>query len=130
MSELTKNEQLILRDILAGKSARQAYDLDCKRYGTPFDQDVFTEELAKIIVKLSAHPDTGKEDGERLDWLQSNPGSVYASVDPDGNRLQHFCAVPEKDQNGRRGYVAPTVREAIDQARAAQSAPNEGRGEQ
>jgi hypothetical protein len=77
-------------------------------------------------------PSPGKEDGEdtrRLDWLQSNPGSVYASVDPDGNRLQHFCAVPEKDQNGRRGYVAPTVREAIDSARAAQSAPNEGRKE-
>ena len=75
------------------------------------------EQIAAIIAARIAEM---VEDGEALDWLENHPGSVYASVDADGNKLDHFCAVPEKDQNARRGFTAPTPRQAIRAARAEQ----------
>ena len=52
-------------------------------------------------------------DSEMLDWLEKQPGSVYASIDADGDVLLHFVAVPELPSKDRRGFTAKTVRVAI-----------------
>ena len=52
-------------------------------------------------------------DSEMLDWLEKQPGSVYASIDADGDVLLHFVAVPELPSKDRRGFTAKTVRAAI-----------------
>jgi hypothetical protein len=83
--------------------------------------------LAAVKPFLSAHPDTGKEDGERLDWLEKNAVRVEA--------MDHFKEQSLKKWFVFTGHKTPenmmnTVRAAIDAVRAAQSAPNEGRKSQ
>jgi hypothetical protein len=73
-------------------------------------------QAAGLVNPLSAHPDTGKEDGERLDWLERNFEQVFQRITSDG-----FFYFDHKEQRPERRY---TLRAAID---AAQSAPNEGR---
>ena len=86
------------------EAARRALELAAAKY-------------AKTIFELRAELAEAKRDTERLDWLECAPGSCYASIDPDGDRLQHFVAVPEVPSRDRRGYVHNSVRAAIDAAR-------------
>jgi hypothetical protein len=76
-----------------------------------------------VVALLSAHPSTGKEDGEhpdtrRLDWLDA--------------KRTHYSQPPFRAVTGWEWSVVDeqgntTLRSAID---AAQSAPNEGRKSQ
>jgi hypothetical protein len=78
---------------------------------------------------LSAHPDTGKEDGERLDWLEENVtvAARYRNQRPasdhDGPSFWSFNWSQWRNNESN----SLSIRDAIDAARAAQSAPNEGR---
>jgi hypothetical protein len=64
----------------------------------------------------NARAEKAEADTARLDWLERNPGSIYASVDCETGKLEHFVGVSEKDQARRRGCVEKTVRDAIDAA--------------
>lgn len=88
--------------------------------GEGLSQDEATQATAKALVACFEQQfEAARKDSERLDWLESSPGSVYASVDCETGKLEHFVGVSEKDQAGRRGCVEKTVRDAIDAAREA-----------
>jgi hypothetical protein len=105
-----------------------APDEGCPHYASDV-QDV--EQY--LLKRLTAHPDTGKEDGEdtrRLDWLEKWHLSLSRHTSPDmgGIRFsgQYFNPAKERGEAGP-SYLriqGSTIRAAID---AAQSAPNEGR---
>ena len=60
--------------------------------------------------------DAVREDGARLDWMDANGFTAYRAIDPiDG--LSGHCVVVHETQRPRRGNVADTIRQAIDQAR-------------
>lgn len=97
---------------------------DAERHKTHACYDAVTADFARTLERELASAQAAlaaaKEDMERLDWLEKTPGSCYASVEPDGDILMHFVAVPEAPAKDRRGYVKPTARAAIDAARKAQ----------
>lgn len=111
--------QLDLRDLLA--------EIDRLRDELNANETLMEgiSEVAKERDRLRNNLAEARRDVARLDWLLLTPASVYASVDPEGNRLMHFVAVPESNQNTRRGFVAPTIRAAIDAARQ-DAQPKEG----
>lgn len=81
---------------------------------------------AILDAHCSAHPDTGKEDGERLDWMEANLTRLHElGRDEVCYRLEYFT-----DKQEHLATTAKTIRHCIDAARAAQAAPNEGRTEQ
>lgn len=58
-------------------------------------------------------------DRERLDWLEARAYMVYRDRDPESRQLcDHATVVNEDEPGGRRGIIGPTLRSAIDQARA------------
>ena len=60
----------------------------------------------------------GLADSERLDWLERTRATVYESNprDEDKQVSHYFIVVPETVRS-RRGYLGPTLRDAIDEAR-------------
>jgi hypothetical protein len=103
---------------------REAEDMHLSRCASsePFTAQEYRDHacwartfVKQAIVSLSAHPDTGKEDGEdpdtkRLNWLEKNKRGGGGPF-----RLQW---------NFRDDHDQSNLRAAIDAARAAQSAPN------
>ena len=84
-----------------------------------------------LLAEDSAHPDTGKEDGERLNWMEANVtvAARYRNQRPasdhDGPSFWSF----NWSQWHNNESNSLSIRDAIDAARAAQSAPNKGRGD-
>jgi hypothetical protein len=75
-------------------------------------------ELVEFIRELA-------EDAGRLDWMDANEFTAYRSIDPIDGLSDHAVVVHES-QRPRRGNVADTIRQAIDQARG-KGVPDGGR---
>lgn len=73
-------------------------------------------EAAIAMSEAAAALEAAREDAARMDWFDSNWFSAYRQCDPiDG--LSKHCVLVDESQRPRRGNVADTMREAIDQAR-------------
>ena len=72
---------------------------------------------SKIAMSQAAAAlEAAREDCARLDWLDANGFTAYRDIDPiDG--LSGHAVVVHETQRPRRGNVADTIRQAIDQAR-------------
>ncbi|NID14389.1 hypothetical protein [Luteibacter yeojuensis] len=85
------------------------------RGDTTYRDAIFIASVANFLRDHGPELLAMVKDAERMDWLQENPHMLYTSND-DGP-IDHFVAVNER-KVPRGGNVAPTVRDAIDQARA------------
>lgn len=74
------------------------------------------EYEARLMEEAAAALEAAREDAARMDWFDANWFSAYRQCDPiDG--LSKHCVLVDESQRARRGLVADTMREAIDQAR-------------
>lgn len=78
-------------------------------------QDRNSHEAAQAAwdAALSQRGDVPSGDSKRLDWLEAHRASIYKSTT--GMKVGHWVVVDETIRD-RRGNVANTLREAIDQA--------------
>ncbi len=106
-----------------------AMEIAQKTFGYSYDASVSLGEAVADACRAYAAALFGpartepSEDTARLDWLDANAFTAYRGRDPEHGKLSDHVTLVDEDlyhsHEQRTGIVKPTLREAIDEARAS-----------